>query len=107
LETSLDASIYDIGAGAVKAVRDSGGNVDTSYSFVKSFPISIASGGTFTINTGAADEIFPYGVGGVVDDDKTEIIISLDAAATKTMGGTVQTFSNTTITWNQARSLLA
>ena len=97
-ETSLDASIYDIGAGAVKTVRDSGGNVDTSYSFTKSFPISIASGGTFTINTGAADEIFPYGIGGLVDDDKTEILISLDAAATKAMGGTVQTFSNTTIT---------
>jgi hypothetical protein len=97
LETSLDASIYDIGAGAVKAIRDSGGNVDTSYSFTKSFPISIASGGTFTINTGAVDEIFPYGVGGLVDDDKEEIIISLDAAATKTMGGTVATHSNTTI----------
>jgi hypothetical protein len=97
LETSLDASIYDIGAGAVKTVRDSGGNVDTSYSFTKSFPISIASGGTFTINTGAVDEIFPYGIGGLVDDDKEEIIISLDAAATKTLPGTVATHANTTV----------
>jgi hypothetical protein len=97
LETSLDASIYDIGAGAVKTVRDSGGNVDTSYSFVKSFPISIASGGTFTINTGASDEVFPYGIGGLTDDEKENIIISLDAAATKTMGGTVATHSNTTV----------
>lgn len=97
-ETSYDSSIYNIGATSIRAIRDESDNVDASFEFKKSFSISIASGGTFTINTGAVDETFPYSVGALTDVEKEDIIISLDAAATKTMSGTVSTFSNTTVT---------
>lgn len=97
-ETAYDSSIYNIGASSIRSVRDENGNVDASFTFKKSFAISIASGGTFTINTGVVDETFPYALGALTDVEKNDIIISLDAAATKTMSGTVSTFSNTTVT---------
>jgi hypothetical protein len=95
-EVAYDSMLYPI-IDYVRSLRDSSNNVDTTYNFKKSFPVSISSTGTFNISTGLVDEIFPYSVGSLTDIEKSDIIISLNAAATKSMAGTVTTYANTTI----------
>jgi len=62
-ETSFDTSVFILPAKAVKRIRDSAGNIDNSFQFYKYFDVTIASGGTFSIATGAVDETFPYSAG--------------------------------------------
>ena len=85
--------VYEIGTKSARRLRDSSGNIDTTYTFIKSFDVSIASGGTFTVNTGLADEIFAYSVGALNTAQKNDFILTVNANSTVNMSGTVSVTS--------------
>jgi len=55
-EQNFNYGIYEMPASAIRRLRDSTGTIDTSYQFLKSFPVTIATDGTFTLSTGNANE---------------------------------------------------
>ena len=98
IDTNFNNAIYQLPANAVRRLRDSTNNIETSFTFIKSFPVTISTGGTFTLSTGASDELFEESVGSLNSDQKRTFIISLNNSANVSMNGTVTTNSgNTTI----------
>jgi hypothetical protein len=97
LEKNFDNSIFKIPTENIKRIRDDGGNVETSFSFKKKFDISIGTNGTFTLNTGTANEIFPFGAGALNTTQKRENFqLCFNAATSILMAGTIST-SGTTV----------
>lgn len=88
-EVSFNKAIFPLSASYVRRIRNSSGNVDTSYEFYRRYNVSIGTGGTFTINTGSANEIFPYSVGALNDTQKNQFYIVLDNTAEVTLTGNV------------------
>ncbi len=88
-EPDFNYGVYDIGLKSVKTIRDASNQIDTSYTFLKTFDVSIASGGTFTLNTGAVDEVFPYSTGFLNTLQESDFVLSLNASVTVAMTGTV------------------
>ena len=62
-ETDFNRSIFKIPANAIRTIRDTTGNIDTNFQFLKSFNVTIGTDGTFTLLTGAADETYPFSAG--------------------------------------------
>ena len=97
-EKNFDFSIFKIPTSNIRTIRDASGNVETTYPFRKSFDVSIASTGNFTLTSGNSFEIFPYSAGALNTTQKREnFIVSLNASATVSMSGTISA-SGTTIT---------
>lgn len=97
-ESSLNTAIYQLPRKSIRSIRDSQGNIETQYEYVKSY-VSIFTGDTVssasaTVSTTGTD-IFPMGVGAltqneidayivVSDDDGAQLSI---ASATVNAGG--------------------
>jgi len=100
-ETTFNTGVYELPAGAVKTIRDVLDSVETQLNFTKSFDVTMATDGTFTVDTtvGGANELFTYSVGALNDTQKNEIKVTLNAAATSSVNltGTITTQSNTQI----------
>ena len=62
-EKAFNRTLFRVPARAIKTLRDTTGNVDTNFQFVKKFDVTIASDGTFTLATGAVNETFPFSTG--------------------------------------------
>ena len=72
-DTSFNRAIFRIPADNIKTLRDTGGSIDNTYRFLKEFgSLSIATNGTVTITTGAADEIFPFSTGALNSTQERE-----------------------------------
>lgn len=95
-DSTFSTLVYPVGSQFVRSIRDSSGNSDTTFAFKKSYAISIANTGTFTIDTGLSTEIFPYGTGFLTTAEKEELIVSLNDDASVTMAGTVSATANST-----------
>jgi len=105
-ETTNSPLVYYIGSDAVKTIRDSSGNPDTTFTFKRSEDITISANGTFTVSILTSSEQSPYGTGTLGDTDKQEFIltinenksISLTGNVSGTNGSTTLTGSGTTFT---------
>ena len=62
-EQNFNRSIFKLPANAIRRLRDTNGNIDTNFQFVKKFDVTIATDGTFSLATGAVDETYPYSTG--------------------------------------------
>lgn len=96
-ETGFNKGIFSVPSTAVRTIRDALNNVETVYTFVKRFGVSISTAGAFTINTGDSSEVF-IGSGVLNASEKdANFVLSLDAEAFATVSGTV-TVSGTAVT---------
>jgi hypothetical protein len=93
-EVDFNRAIYRLPVESVKTIRDTTGNLDTNFTFLKEFDITIAVDGTFSVATGAADERFPFGTGVISDTNaRTNFHVVLNGTASS--AGTVDTGSMT------------
>lgn len=99
-ETSFNKGVFSIPARAVRRIRDANNSIESTYEFIKTFDVTIAADGTFSVATGAADEIFPFSTGALNATQKNaDFIVVLNAAASANLTGTAQ-FQSTTNTVN-------
>ena len=97
-DSKFDTAVFPITSSGLRSLRDSNNAINNNYLFTKTFSVTIASGGTFSIATGAADETFPYSVGALTNLQEAVFKIVLNAAATVALTGTVGvTSGNTTV----------
>lgn len=97
-DTNFNNGVYALPTNAARRIRDESDNITASFTFVKSFPVTVSTGGTFTLSTGTSDEEFNASVGSLNSDQKRDFIIAFNAGANVAMGGTITTNSgNTTI----------
>ena len=91
-EVDFNRAVYQLPVSSVKTLRDSTGNLDTNFTFLKEFDITIATDGTFSVATGAADERFPFGTG-VISDTNAQTNFHVVLNGTASSAGTVDTGS--------------
>lgn len=101
-ETSISENIFPVIQKDIKRLRDTNGNIDTSFKFQKEFSVSFVAG-VCTINTGSSDETFE-GTGALSDTIKNRdfIVVSTQTAAPFTTGQVINmlTGSGRSITIN-------
>ena len=91
-ETTFNTDVLPIAISGIRSIRDENGDIDTSYTFMKSYNVSIATNGQVTITTGSSDEIFPYSAGALNNVQKrNNFVLNLNADATVSLTGTVST----------------
>jgi hypothetical protein len=89
-EKAFTSLVFEIPSKNIRRIRDVSNNIDTSFTFKKSYDVSIATPGTFTLNTGSANEIFPFGTGLLNSTQKSSnFILTFNTAATVAMTGTI------------------
>ena len=93
-EVDFNRAIYRLPVDSIKTIRDTTGNLDTNFTFLKEFDITIATDGTFSVATGAADERFPFGTG-VISDTNTRTNFHVVLNGTAASAGTVDAGSMT------------
>lgn len=71
-ETAFNRSLFNIPAENIKRLRDASGNIDNEFRFLKTFPVTIGTNGTVTINTGDATEQFPFSTGALNNTQERE-----------------------------------
>ena len=69
-EPDFNRAIFSVPATAIRRLRDTNGNIDTNFQFVKSFNVTIATDGTFSLATGAVDETYPFSTGALNTSQK-------------------------------------
>ena len=80
-ETKFNRSIFNIPAANIKTLRDSAGNIDNEFRFIREFPITISSAGQVTITT-SSDEQYPFTTGPLNNtQERDNFTIILEAAA--------------------------
>ena len=80
-ETEFNRSIFNIPASNIKTIRDSAGNIDNEFRFIREFPITISAAGQVTITT-ASDEQYPFSTGPLNNtQERDNFTIILEAAA--------------------------
>lgn len=96
-DTTFNGSIFPLPQNTIRRLRDSSGTIDTTIIYKKSIPVSIAAGGTFSINL--SGETFNEGTGTLNSSQKTEnFIVTLTQNAVSTMTGTITSAISNTIT---------
>lgn len=89
-ETNFTTTVYPIAASAIRKIRSATDAINTTYTFMKSFDVSVATGGTFTVTTGAVDEIYPFSSGALNSDQiDTNFVVNLNGSATVAGTGTI------------------
>jgi len=89
-DPSFDRAVFKLPTIATKRLRDTSGNIDTDFTFYKSFDISFGATGQATITTGDNSERFAGS--GTLSDSATRsnyYIVSRGSANTNTLTGTV------------------
>jgi hypothetical protein len=98
-DASFDDAVFPIANQAIRTIRNANGNVVNSYEFTQSFPVTIASSGTFTVATGSSSETFPYSPGLLNSTQVQDFMVVLQGSANVALQGTVTTVNgNTTVT---------
>lgn len=98
-DTNFNAGIYDAANDYIRTIRNGSGAINTTTTFLKSFNVSIAINGTFSITSADSSEIFPYSVGSLNNTQKGNFLLCLNTATSITLAGTVTTTgTNSTIT---------
>jgi Domain of unknown function (DUF4815) len=88
-ESATESLLFSVGSPFVRSIRDTSGNPDTSFTFRRSEDISIASNGTFIITIAIGSEQSPYGTGSLTDDEKNDLILTVNENKNIALAGTV------------------
>ena len=72
VETSFNRGVYNIPASNIRTLRDDTNALDNSFRFQKTFDVTVAADGTFSINTGLSDEQFPFSITTLNDTQERE-----------------------------------
>jgi hypothetical protein len=91
-EVDFNRAIYPLPVTSIKTIRDTTGNLDTNFTFLKEFDVTIAADGTFSVATGAAADRFPFGTG-VLSDTNTRTNFNVVLNDEAVSSGTVDTGS--------------
>jgi hypothetical protein len=97
-DNTYNESIYPIGTNFIRSLRDENDEIDNTFSFIRNFPISVASNGTFAVSSGNSSEVFSFSPGILSNLQKKEFMLSLNSAATVTQSGTVDINNTNLIT---------
>lgn len=98
-EINFNRSIFEIPAKNIRKIRDDNDQIDTNYIFQKSFNVSIGTGGTFSITTGSASDLFPFSTGLLNATQKRDnFFVALDSSTSVDISGTVDITTGTTVT---------
>lgn len=89
-DSNYDIGIFPFATKNTKRIRDINGAIDTTYSYMKSFDVTIATNGTFSIDTGSDYDNF-YSTGVLNTSQKRQnFILNLNAAVlTSNLTGTI------------------
>ena len=97
-ESSFNTAIFNIPTTAIRSIRDDNDEIDTTFQFVKKFDVSVSIDGSFSINTGFSDEVFPYSTGVLNSTQKNDFIVTLNEDINVPLVGTINvTSGNRTI----------
>lgn len=97
-DTNFGRAVFQMPISAIKTIRDSSGVINTAYTFSKKFEVTIASDGTFTLDSGLTDETFPYAVGALDSTQKNDdFIVTLNGGVTVSLTGTVTVSSGSAV----------
>jgi hypothetical protein len=101
-ETEQSNLLYKVGSNHTKTIRSTDGNIDTTFTFQKTFSeITIPTTGIFNVTVSPSDETHAYGSSGTLSNlEKFNIFLSINENNTKSLPGTVSvniSTSNTTI----------
>lgn len=95
-ETNFNSSIFNIASSNIRSIRDENDDIDTTFSFLKNFNVTVGAGGTFSVSTSVTEEIFPFQTGALNASQKLEnFIVSLNGSQTVALSGTVSVANNT------------
>lgn len=81
--------LYFVGSNSTKMIRSPDGTIDTTFFFKKTSDVSIATGGTFSITSSIASEIFPYGTATLAASDKVDLFLNLNESFNIALPGSV------------------
>ena len=88
-EANFNRAIFNVPANAIKRLRDTSGNVDTNFQFLKSFDVTIAADGTFSLATGAVNETYPFSTGALNTSQKQAgfyVALNANTASSASLG---------------------
>jgi len=88
IDASLTPMLYFVGSNFTKTIKP-GGTSDTTFIYKQSTAVSNVALGTFNLALPAGADQFPYGTSSLPSSQRREVLVSLDADANVTMGGTV------------------
>lgn len=92
-DSGFNTGIYPFPQSSIKSVRGALDTINTEYTFMKSFPVTIATSGTFSLSTGSASEIFTESAGVLNTTQEQNFIVTLNGATSVSLVGTVTTTS--------------
>jgi len=98
-EVDFNRAVYQLPVSSIKTIRDTTGNLDTNFTFLKEFDVTVAVDGTFSVATGSPDDRFPFGTG-VLSDTNTRtnfhVVLNDEATSSATLDtGSMVAMSNT------------
>jgi hypothetical protein len=101
-EVEQNVLLYKLGSNFTKTIRDSDGDVDTTFTFQRTYSnITIDSTGTFSVSVSPTDETHAYGSLGTLSSlEKLTVFLSIDEDTSNSLPGIVSvdvSVSNTTI----------
>jgi len=87
-ETTL---LFSVGSKAVRSIRDTQGNSDTTFTFKRTQNVTIGTSGTFSVSLAIAGEAFPYGTTptDIGTTEKKEILLNFNEDKSILLSGTV------------------
>lgn len=88
--------LYYVGSDAVRKIKDTTDTSDTRFTFRKSYPVTIATDGSFTLTSAVAGEEFPYSTGALSDAEKRQFVIAVTDNVSINLTGTARTFTTNT-----------
>lgn len=95
-EPNFNRNIFALPARFTRNLRDSNDNINTNYTFFKTFDVSIGTNGSFSVASTSNNEVFE--VSGLFNNTlKREIFLTFHNAANVTLSGTASTTSGSNV----------
>ena len=93
-DTEFNTSVFDMTQNGIKTLRDASDNKDNEYRFNKSFDVTIATDGTFTVATGASDEQFVVQSGALNSSQEKDLFHIVSTGTANTTTGVTGSMTN-------------
>jgi len=97
-DTNFNKGVFLFPQTAIKTLRDSVGALENSFTFKKTFNVTIQTNGNFTLTSATAGETFPFGAGQLSTDQKRNsfVLVTTQSGTTANLIGTANVSSAST-----------
>jgi len=97
-DTNFNKGVFLFPQTAIKTLRDSVGALENSFTFKKTFNVTIQTNGNFTLTSATAGETFPFGSGQLSTDQKRNsfVLVTTQAGTTANLIGTANVSGSST-----------